>query len=271
VSNKNFKKVNVLGVKIDDLSMDQAVELVEGWLKRDGKHYIVTPNPEFVMAAQYDPEFKKILNDADLAIPDGVGLKIGSDLENTTPGVDFLDSLCKEAAGLGFTTGFLGGRDGVAKKAAECLQKKYPGLKVVLAEDGPEVDINGKLDVRSEKLDKEVGSLKLDNQKSNFQYHDPFSNFQHPTSAIDLLFVAFGQVKQEKWIAKNLLNLPVKVMMGVGGSFDEISGRVPRIPGWVRKAGLKWLVRLILQPWRIKRQLALLKFVWLVLVYRKGS
>jgi len=74
VSNKNFKKVNVLGVKIDDLSMDQAVELVEGWLKRDGKHYIVTPNPEFVMAAQYDPEFKKILNDADLAIPDGVGI-----------------------------------------------------------------------------------------------------------------------------------------------------------------------------------------------------
>lgn len=262
----NFKQVNVLGVKIDDLSMDQSVDLVKGWIEKGGKHYIVTPNPEFVMAARGDPEFKRVLNEADLAIADGVGLKIGSDLESNIPGVDFLERLCKLSSEKGFTTGFLGGRDGVALVAANCLQKKYPGLKVVLAEDGGEVDINGKLDVRSEKLDKEVGSLKLDNQKSNFQYHNPFSNLQHLTSTIDLLFVAFGQIKQEKWIAKNLPNLPVKVAMGVGGAFNYISGRVPRAPGWMRSLGLEWLFRLAVQPWRIKRQLALLKFLWLVMV-----
>ena len=82
---------------------------------------------------------------------------------------------------------------------------------------------------------------------------------------IDLLFVAFGQVKQEKWIAKNLPKIPVKVAMGVGGSFDEISGRVPRPPKWISNLGLKWLFRLVAEPWRIKRQLALLKFAWQVI------
>ncbi len=241
---RNLRQVNVLGVKVDDVSIDQAVEIVSGWLKKGDGHYIVTPNPEFVMAARKDPEFKKVLNSADLSIPDGVGLKIGSDIENTTPGVDLLERLCKEAADLGFTTGFLGGRDGVAKKAAECLQKKYPKLKVVFTEDGPEVNSMGNVGV----------------------------GFFSPTiPACDILFVAFGQVKQEKWIAKNLANIPVKVAMGVGGSFDEISGRVPRIPGWIQKIGLKWLARLILQPWRIKRQMALFEFVWLVLVRSKGS
>lgn len=236
-----LKKVNILGVKIDDISMDQAVEIVVGWLKGNGQHFIVTPNPEFVMAAQVDEEFKRILNNADLAIPDGVGLKIGSDTENTIAGVDFLERLCKVSSESGFTTGFLGGRYEVAKKAAECLKKNYPGLKVIFAEDGGEVD--------------EMGNV------LSSMYTDPLPK-------IDLLLVAFGQVKQEKWIAKNLPHLPVKVAMGVGGSFDEISGRAPRIPGWVQNMGLKWLVRLILEPRRVKRQLALLKFVWLVMVRR---
>lgn len=252
---ENIKRVNVLGVKIDDISMDQAVELVEGWVKKGGKHYIVTPNPEFVMAAQVDGEFKRVLDNADLAIPDGVGLKIGSDIKNTIAGVDFLERLCKMSSENGFTTGFLGGRYDVAKKAAECLKKKYPGLKVMFAEGGGEVNDDGRWKVE--------GSI-LNPQKSTLYPLPPTVKIP----PIDLLFVAFGQVKQEKWIAKNLPHLPVKVAMGVGGSFDEISGRVPRIPGLVQSMGLKWLVRLILEPRRIKRQLALLKFVWLVVVRR---
>lgn len=245
MASRNLRQVNVLGVKVDDLSMDQATDLVVGWLKTGGKHYIVTPNPEFVMAAQGDPEFKKVLNGADLSIPDGVGLKIGSDLESNIPGVDFVERLCKEASDLGFTTGFLGGRSGVAKRAAECLQKKYPGLKVAFAEDGPEVDTDGE----------QVSSDPLD------------TKYLIPNT--DLLFVAFGQVKQEKWIAKNLDSIPVKVAMGVGGSFDEISGRVLKVPSWVQKIGLKWLARLILQPWRIKRQMVLVKYLWLVTCNKK--
>ncbi|MDZ4246820.1 MAG: WecB/TagA/CpsF family glycosyltransferase [Dehalococcoidia bacterium] len=269
MGNQNFKQVNILGVEIDDISMEEAVGMVEGWIEEGGRHYIVTPNPEFVMAAQKDPEFKRILNNADLAIPDGVGLKIGSDLENTIAGVDFLERLCKEAAEKGFTTGFLGGRDGVAKEAAECLQKKYPGLKVVLAEDGGEINDNGEI-VPAGPAARQPHAFPTALTSAGPPHGAPRLASPAPPPT-DILFVAFGQVKQEKWIAKNLSKIPVRVAMGVGGAFDEISGRVPRVPAWVQRTGLKWLARLVLQPWRIKRQLVLVKFVWLVIVGRLGS
>lgn len=234
-------KKDVLGVKINDISLNEAVQLVVGWLKTEGRHYVVTPNPEFVMIAQRDNNFREVLNRADLAIPDGVGLKQFAGMQNVVGGVYLLEELCKACADLGFTTSFLGGREGVAKKAAECLQKKYPGLNVVLAADGPEVDSDG------QKIGDQV--------------------FTIPAS--DLLFVGFGQVKQEKWIAANLDSIPVKVAMGVGGSFDEISGKVPRAPKWIHALGLKWLFRLVLQPQRFKRQLKIWQFAWFVT--RKGG
>ncbi len=232
-----------MGVKIDDLTMAEALSVVEKWiwnpgkqsLRPDGlKHYVVTPNPEIVVAAQKDPAFKKVLNDADLSIPDGAGLKLSKNVRNTFSGTDFMESLIRLSAEKGFTTGFLGGKEGVAKRCAECLSKKYPGLKVAFAESGGIVDKNGKL----------LKLLKL--------------------LKTDILFVAFGHLKQEKWLAANLKDIPVKVAMGVGGSFDYFSGTVPRAPRWMRAAGLEWLFRLIIQPWRIKRQLALIEYLWLL-------
>lgn len=222
-------KVDILGVKIDDISFNEALAIVKHWIwnqavYKNGKHYIVTPNPEFIVAAQEDPEFKKILNDADLSIPDGVGLKLSGRVKNTFSGTDFMEGLCKLAAEKGFVVGFLGGRDGVAEKASECLQKKYNGLKVSFASS----DIDYKI---------------------------------LPT---DLLFVALGHNKQEKWIVSNIKTSPVHVAMGVGGAFDYLSGNTPRAPKWVRDLGLEWLFRLILQPWRIKRQLTLFKYLWLL-------
>jgi N-acetylglucosaminyldiphosphoundecaprenol N-acetyl-beta-D-mannosaminyltransferase len=239
--------------------MKEAILKVEKWLKGGGKHYIVTPNPEFVMAAQKDYEFKKILNKADLAIADGTRLgwanKMLSERNwfkkilllpsvlfptkrlthfDIVHGVDFMQELIKIAQDQGFTIGFLGGRDGVAAKTSECLKKKYPKLKIVFAEDGPEVD--------------EMGN--------------ELTAYDLQLIATDLLFVAFGQRKQEKWIAKNLPKIPVKVAIGVGGAFDYFSGKIPRAPKWMRFLGLEWFFRLIWQPWRIKRQLILLKFVW---------
>lgn len=206
-------KKYILGVKIDDVNMDQALEIVHQWLQKSGKHYIVTPNPEFIMTAQKDLEFRKILNDADISIPDGAGLKLSGKIKNTLPGVDLMEKLVEKSTDWGVTVGFLGGRDGVAEKTAECLQKKYPGIKI-----------------------------------------DSISP--------DLLFVAFGHPKQEKWIAENLPKLPVKVAMGVGGALDYFSGKVSRAPQWLRKLGLEWFFRLIIQPWRIKRQLKLLTYLW---------
>lgn len=227
-------KKQVLGIKIDDISIQEATKIVESWLPKSDKHYIVTPNPEMVVAAGEDKEFKDILNKADLAVPDGQGLKFGSDIVCNTPGTDLMQALVKMASDWGFTIGLLGGRGGVAAEVAKRLQKKYPKLKISFVSEEPT---------------------------------------EIPKT--DILFVAFGHPKQEYWIYENLKNLPagrqvpVKVAMGVGGAFDYISGRVPRAPKWIRNLGLEWLFRLIVQPWRIKRQLALLKFIYLVFFSRK--
>lgn len=218
-------KKEVLGIKIDDVSIDQAVEVVVNWLKKGGKHYIVTPNPEIIVVAQEDQQLKNILNNADLAIPDGVGLKLFTDIVCNTPGIDLMEELIGQAANYGFTIGLLGGKDGVADQAAKCLRQKYLKLKVIFAES----------ELKSPKTPK--------------------------LPKCDLLFVALGAPKQEKWIANNLPKIPVKVAMAVGGSLDYLSGKVPRAPKFIRKLGLEWLFRLVIQPWRIKRQLALVKYL----------
>lgn len=217
-------KVDILGIKIDDVNIDEALAQVEKWIWRAGKYYIVTPNPEFIVAAQKDSVFKKILNNADLSIPDGVGLKLSGKIKNTFSGTDFMEKLIGISAEKGFVVGFLGGKDGVAEKAAECLKRKYPTLKVSFTSADTESLI----------------------------------------PPLDILFVALGHIKQEKWIADNLDKIPVHLAMGVGGAFDYLSGQVPRAPVWVRNLGFEWLFRLIIQPWRIKRQLALIKYLWLI-------
>lgn len=236
-------RTSILGVKIDDVSLEEATKIVEGWLGGRGKHYIVTPNPEFIMVAQKDPAFKKILNNADLSIPDGAGLKLSGEVKNTTAGIDLMERLVALSAEKAFKIGLLGGRKGIAEKAAECLRQRYQNISIVFAKSGGEVDKEGKL-LKYHK------SLKLLNLLN-----------------CDLLFVAFGQVKQEKWIAINLDKIQVKVAMGVGGAFDYISGKVTRAPTLVRNLGLEWLFRLICQPWRIKRQVTLLQFIWKVMLH----
>lgn len=244
-------KVTVLGVKIDDINMEEAISIVENWLSKSGKpfdetqgkHYIVTPNPEFLVTAQKDRQFKKILNDSDLAIPDGVGLKLGG-VKNTVSGTDLMEKLVGLAAKKGYTVGFLGGRNGIAEKVAECLRERYKNLQITFANDGRSWNI-------------EDGTLKMENRR--------WKN-KNLSSIVktDIIFVAFGHPKQEYWIAENLDKNPVKVAMGVGGAFDYISGNVPRAPLWMRKIGMEWLFRLIIQPWRIKRQIALIKYIWLL-------
>src|SRR3989344_2737702 len=192
-------KKDILGVKIDDLNMAETLSVVEKWIWNPGPHYIVTPNPEFVIAAQTDQLFKKILNSADLAIPDGVGLKL-SGVKNTVSGTDLMKELVRLSAEKGFTVGFLGGKDGVAKKCAECLLRKYPKLKINFADSGGEVDKEGNVILNPKG---EGSSLIVQNDKKK------------DIPPTDILFVAFGAVKQEKWIANNLSNIPVKVAVGI--------------------------------------------------------
>lgn len=263
----NIESVNILGVRVDKVDLKKSVDLIMNWLNSRGKHYVVTPNPEFLLAAQKDNEFKKILNNADLAIPDGSRLGWAAKMQSEknffkrllifpffifpikllmqfdiVTGVDLMEALCKESADKSVTVGFLGGRDAVAEKAANCLQKKHQNLKIAFAKAGPTINFDGK---------------DINQYQTNTSLLSDY--------ACDILFVAFGHVKQEKWIAKNLDQLPVKVAIGVGGAFDYLSGSVLRAPGFIRKLGLEWLFRLILQPWRISRQLKLIKFLFLVI------
>lgn len=232
-------RISILNICVSNVALDSGLEEVEKWLiSGDKKYKILTPNPEILVLGQKDGEFRRILNSADLALPDGLGLiwaakTLELSLKERVSGVDFMVKLCGICAKNGFTIGLIGGRNSVALKTSECLRKMYPSLKIVLAEG----------------WDPELAVEKL------ISWREP----------IDVLFVAYGQGKQERWIDENLKKIPVKVAMGVGGAFDFISGRVPRSPKFMRDHGLEWLFRLLVQPWRIKRQIVGAKFFLLIL------
>ena len=213
----------IFGVKVDQITLAQAVERVETWLKTSKKHYIVTPNPEIIMLAQKDEAFRKILNQADMAIPDGVGLRLVVPGLERVSGTDLMLELIKK----GYKTLLVGAKPGIAQKAAEVLRSDLVGTPTrsdLFSMDEPDVSAINRL---------------------------------HP----DLLFVALGHGKQERWIAKNLPKLNVKVAMGVGGALDQIAKPWLRAPKFLRTLGLEWLYRLILQPWRIRRQWQLVRFL----------
>ena len=216
----------ILDVKIDGLSFSQVKQKITQFLNTPGLKQIVTVNPEFVLAAQKDREFKKILNQAELSVPDGFGLKIaGIILEEKIgeriTGVDLTWELAKMAAEKGDSIFLLGARSGVAEKTAKRLKFLYPNLKIAGTYAGkPE----------------EGGIIERINK-----------------SGADILLVAFGAPKQEKFIYQHHHELKCKLAMGVGGTFDYISGIMPRAPRWMRSLGLEWLYRLIKQPSRLGR------------------
>lgn len=235
-----LKSANILGVNISTDKKSQLVDFIIKRLKASTeKTYIVTPNPEIIMYAVKHKEYKDLLNRAHVALPDGIGVLMagkimGKGIESRITGVDFMLELVKTCAEEGFVTGFFGGGSGVAVKTAECLQKTYPNLKVGFA--GSQWD------------------MKTTSNKENDR-------------GIDVLFVALGFPKQEIWISENLKTINVKCAMGVGGAFDFISKKVPRAPKIIQSIGLEWLFRLVVQPWRIKRQIVLLEFMFRVVKF----
>ncbi|MDP3941448.1 MAG: WecB/TagA/CpsF family glycosyltransferase [bacterium] len=245
-------KKNVLGVCVTDVSKQDVLKYITKSLEdEDDSYYIVTPNPEIVVFAQRNKSFQEALNQARIALPDGVGLLfaariLGIRLQQRITGTDVLEDICREVSKKPITVGFLGGRGGVAEKTAERLVGKYPGLRVSFI--GEEWGKDGFKDAQ---------------KISNFKFL-PAGRQGQISNSVDMLFVAFGFPKQEEWMWEHLGKIPARVMMGVGGAFDFLSGSVPRAPRFLRVVGLEWLCRLALQPWRLKRQLALLAFVAMV-------
>ena len=230
----------VLGVRIDRFGANEVIERIESLIEAGGPHHVVTVNPEFVVMAQSNPEFKKILLAADLALPDGVGLLwaarfVGRPLQGRVTGVDTVDRLASLCACSGYRPFLLGGLAGVAEHTAAALQAKYPGLSIAGTYAGS------------------PGLAEEETIVDRIRAAQPH-----------ILFVAYGAPQQDVWIYRNLPKLGDVVAMGVGGAFDFLSGRVKRAPAWMQNAGLEWLYRLMREPWRWRRMLRLPKFVWLV-------
>lgn len=233
--------LKILEVNIDRLDMQGAVERVKNLLSEDGPSLIVTPNSEMLAAAAEDAELARILNSADLAVPDGAGIILaskimGQKLPERVAGFDLITELFAQLENEDCSFYFLGSKPGIVDKAAAELKKRYPNLNIAGYHHGY--------------LDKEL------QQNVTAEINE---------KGIDLLLVGMGVPLQERFLDKNLDGLNVKAAVTVGGSFDVIAGEVERAPLWMQKAGLEWFYRLVQEPSRFGRMLLLPKFIYLVI------
>ncbi len=241
-----MKTLSILSTPVHDVTYAETLDLFSDYVKDGGVHQICTVNPEFVMTAQRAPEFMHVLHNADLCLPDGQGLlwaaKLkGTQLRERVAGSTLMYKIAERAAEEGWRVFLLGAAEGVANKTAKILEEKHPDLKIVGTWSG------------SPSAEDSPGIVQLIIQ-----------------SRVDVLLVAYGAPKQDLWIYKYGNELKVPVMMGVGGSFDFVAGVAKRAPEWAQNMGIEWLHRLVMEPWRWKRMLALPKFA-LRVIFGKDS
>jgi N-acetylglucosaminyldiphosphoundecaprenol N-acetyl-beta-D-mannosaminyltransferase len=231
--------VNILGIKNLSTTINSLLVSVRENITHSKQFYIVTPNPELVLASTKNPDLKLALNSANFSVPDGVGLNFASKvlyghLINIIPGRILFERLIEVANRLGWKVFFLGGTGIEAKRAAESININYQNIKIETF-SGPHLNNFG---LPATEIDKNL-------QQKSIQLINKFSP--------QLLFVAFGNPKQEIWIYKNLKSLNVGGAMAVGGTFRYFAGLSPLPPKWMADLGLEWLYRLITEPRRVGR------------------
>jgi N-acetylglucosaminyldiphosphoundecaprenol N-acetyl-beta-D-mannosaminyltransferase len=254
-NNMTVKTVEVLGVPVSLVDFKTVVKVVEEKLSKSSV-LIVTPNPEHVVTAYNNISFKKILTQADLAVADGIGLVWASRIKlllnpdtrkcwksvGRVAGSDLIFPLLRIARERRWVVGLLGGRKGVAEKTAMILEKKFSDLKIEVL---PAVK-----NITERNSNEDTKTVQIIRQKQ-----------------VKMLFIAYGAPVQEQIASEYIRLVPtLEVVMGVGGAFDFISGKLKRAPVWIQKIGLEWLFRLFQEPWRWRRQMRLITFVWLFLV-----
>jgi N-acetylglucosaminyldiphosphoundecaprenol N-acetyl-beta-D-mannosaminyltransferase len=235
------ERVDMLGVPIARIDMEGALARVEQFIQERSPHMVVTSDGTSIVRAQEDAEYQEIVRGADMVTADGRGLVwmarvLGLPVKDRVSGVDMMDRLCALAAQRGYTVYLLGAQPGVAEEAARVMETRYPGLQVAgiqhgyfAAEEEPEVVAR-------------IAAVRP-----------------------DILLVAFGAPRQEKWIRRHMEAARASVAIGVGGSFDVYAGRVERAPVWMQQAGLEWLWRAARDPKRIPRLWALPRLVFITL------
>ena len=237
-----MEQIHILGVKIDNVTMDEAVETVFQWMEEEGTRMVATPNPEIVYHAYHVPEFRDVLNSADMTLPDGIGVVygakiIGTPVKERVPGFELCCHVLEGLASRNKSVFLLGGKPGVAEMAAKNVEEKYSGIRVAGFCDG-------------------------------YFKNDEAVIEQINNSNADFLMVCTGFPRQENWIAKYRNVLNAKVCIGAGGTVDVLAGTVKRAPDFFCKANLEWFYRLIKQPSRIGRMMNLPKF--LITVIKKN-
>jgi N-acetylglucosaminyldiphosphoundecaprenol N-acetyl-beta-D-mannosaminyltransferase len=247
--------VDILGVPIARVGYAATFAHIAAWVAdarateaagsaRPPARQLCTVNPEFLVDAARQPDFRTVLQQADLNVADGVGVAwaaslLGAPVPERVTGSDGIFRLCEEAAQRGWSVYFLGAAPGVADATAMLMAERYTGLRVTGSYSGsPTADEWPVIEARL------------------FEAQP------------DLLFVAFGHPRQDLWIAAHRNELSSHVAIGVGGAFDFAVGIAPRAPVWLRNLGLEWAHRLVTQPWRWRRMLKLPLFVLLVLRQR---
>jgi N-acetylglucosaminyldiphosphoundecaprenol N-acetyl-beta-D-mannosaminyltransferase len=235
-----LSSLQILGCRLDPVDSDEACARILS-LAKDGRGaQVVTLGTEMVVHAQRDRRFRAIVNNCALSLCDTIGLlavarRRGAPLRERVAGVELIERLCAGAAAEGLPAYFLGSAEGVAAEAAARLQSRFPGLRVAGTRSGYFTD---------DQTPAVVSAI--------------------AASGARILFAGMGSPRQEFWLAEHLAATGCGVGIGVGGSFDVIGGRIERAPRLVRRFGLEWLYRLVKEPRRWRRQLALPRFVWLV-------
>jgi N-acetylglucosaminyldiphosphoundecaprenol N-acetyl-beta-D-mannosaminyltransferase len=241
---EGMERVRIVGLPIDPVSMESALGHLETYIAEKTPRHVVTADASMAVIARRDPDLRAIVERADLVTPDGFGILWAARLlrlpiAHKVSGVDLVGELCRLSSKKGYRLFFLGAGRGVADQAAENLRARYPGAQIVGTNDGfflPEA--NAEVVARI------------------------------AAARPDVVLVAFGIPRQEKWITKHKEEIGASVYIGIGGSFDVYSGLVKRAPVWMQNHGLEWLYRLCANPKKIKKVMTLPRFALLALRQR---
>jgi N-acetylglucosaminyldiphosphoundecaprenol N-acetyl-beta-D-mannosaminyltransferase len=238
------EKVNLLDINVNALSMELAVARIESFIRSREPHMVVTSDASAIVRSQSDEQLHDIINTADLVTPDGIGViwsarLLDLPLYERVSGVDLALALCSLCREKGYSLFLVGAAPGVADEAADKLKERFPGLRIAGTRHG----------FFTTEEEPEIVRLIREARP-------------------DILLVALGIPRQEKWIKRHLQELQVPVCIGVGGSLDVYAGRVPRAPEWVQRLGMEWLYRTARDPRRLGRMLLLPRLIFLTLQRR---
>lgn len=239
-------QIEILGIRVNDITFDELLQAMADFVKQGTPHQISTVNTEFLIAARHDEEFGRVLAHTSLNVPDSAGILwaarwLGHPLCERVTGSDGIYRIAQMCARRGYRLFLLGAAPGIAERVARILEAENPGLTI-------------------------CGTLSGSYHK---EQEDDIARQVRQAQA-DILLVAYPTVPQEKWIARNLSKTGAAVGMGVGAAFDFCAGVQVRAPRWMQRLGLEWFYRLIREPRRWRRMLALPQAAWLVFWQRFG-